>query len=205
MTAMTAQISGINGKRVVAPCSAKAIYTLADSTSSLTVPGRLRDERRTELGLPDLKARALEHIQKSLSVSTCAFEVFSAFSSRFPEVQASQVEYMLEHWQEVRRSKAMESVFEMVRLPLQGGLIVRLRTNLQVGKGNGSWPSFSSVFLKLLPSLEYRAPILATPSTPLAPPSTNAGVPPPLLGMGTGGSFSALLNQQHQTAAPPSV
>ncbi|TFY58336.1 hypothetical protein EVJ58_g6485 [Rhodofomes roseus] len=52
------------------PCSAKAVYRLAD-----------------KLDLQELKQRAFQHIVKSLTVGNVAYEVFSTFSAAFEDVR----------------------------------------------------------------------------------------------------------------------
>jgi hypothetical protein len=52
------------------PCSAKAVYRLAD-----------------KLDLHDLKERAFQHIERSLTVQNIAYEVFSPFSAAFADVR----------------------------------------------------------------------------------------------------------------------
>lgn len=81
-----------------APCSAKAVYRLAD-----------------KLGLLELKERASQHIQKSLSVENIPYEVFSPFSAMFPDIRRVQVHYFLEHWGEVRASEGMQTVWQQIR------------------------------------------------------------------------------------------
>ncbi|KAI6030871.1 hypothetical protein F5J12DRAFT_803519 [Pisolithus orientalis] len=81
-----------------APCSAKAVYRLAD-----------------KLGLLELKERASQHIQKSLSVENIPYEVFSPFSATFPDIRKVQVKYFLEHWAEVRASEGMQMVWQQIR------------------------------------------------------------------------------------------
>lgn len=81
-----------------APCSAKAVYRLAD-----------------KLGLLELKERASQHIQKSLSVENIPYEVFSPFSAMFPDIRRVQVHYFLEHWAEVRASEGMQTVWQQIR------------------------------------------------------------------------------------------
>ena len=62
-------------------CSAKAIYKLAD-----------------KLNMPELKARAFEHIISSLTIETIPYEAFSSFSDRFREIRKVQIDMMLSHW-----------------------------------------------------------------------------------------------------------
>ncbi|KAH9002814.1 hypothetical protein EDB86DRAFT_2898257 [Lactarius hatsudake] len=81
------------------PCSAKAVYKLAD-----------------KLGLAELKSRAFEHITKSLTVENVPYEVFSTFSATFEVVRKVEVKYFLDHWAEIRSSDAMRSVWHQIRL-----------------------------------------------------------------------------------------
>ncbi|KAG1774866.1 hypothetical protein EV702DRAFT_974138 [Suillus placidus] len=81
------------------PCSAKAVYRLAD-----------------KLGLLDLKERAYQHIQKSLTVDNIPYEVFSPFSATFSDVRKVQVNFFLEHWGDIRSSDAMRSVWQQIRI-----------------------------------------------------------------------------------------
>ncbi|KAF8335328.1 uncharacterized protein EI90DRAFT_2913451 [Cantharellus anzutake] len=81
------------------PCSAKACYRLAD-----------------KLGLTELKARAFQHIVKSLSVNNISFEIFSSFSAAFEDVRKVQVDFFLANWSEIKSSEAMRDVFRQVRL-----------------------------------------------------------------------------------------
>ncbi|KAH9999667.1 hypothetical protein BJV74DRAFT_974882 [Russula compacta] len=81
------------------PCSAKAVYRLAD-----------------KLGLAELKTRAFEHITKSLTVENVPYEVFSTFSATFEVVRKVEVKYFLDHWTEIRGSDAMRNVWHQIRL-----------------------------------------------------------------------------------------
>ncbi|KAI0301112.1 hypothetical protein B0F90DRAFT_1719274 [Multifurca ochricompacta] len=81
------------------PCSAKAVYRLAD-----------------KLVLTELKARAFEHITRSLTVENVPYEVFSTFSATFEVVRKIEVKYFLDHWTEIRSSDAMRNVWHQIRL-----------------------------------------------------------------------------------------
>ncbi|KAF8584490.1 hypothetical protein K439DRAFT_1346016, partial [Ramaria rubella] len=83
----------------ILPCSAKAVYRLAD-----------------KLDLRELKNRAFQHIVKSLTVTNVAYEVFSSFSATFEDVRKVQVEYFLAHWADIRGSDAMRNVWQQIRL-----------------------------------------------------------------------------------------
>ncbi|KAH7920470.1 hypothetical protein BV22DRAFT_1039810 [Leucogyrophana mollusca] len=82
-----------------APCSAKAVYRLAD-----------------KLDLVELKERASQHIQRSLTVGNIPYEVFSPFSATFSDVRKVQVSFFLEHWGEIRASDAMRNVWQQIRI-----------------------------------------------------------------------------------------
>ncbi|KAI6129990.1 hypothetical protein EDD17DRAFT_1176409 [Pisolithus thermaeus] len=101
-----------------APCSAKAVYRLAD-----------------KLGLLELKERASQHIQKSLSVENIPYEVFSPFSAMFPDIRKVQVKYFLEHWAEVRTSEGMQTVWQQIR--------------------RGRHPGFEEIWPVIVQSLEF--------------------------------------------------
>ncbi|KAI9573542.1 hypothetical protein HD554DRAFT_2202227 [Boletus coccyginus] len=101
-----------------APCSAKAVYRLAD-----------------KLGLLELRERAYQHIQKSLTVENIPFEVFSPFSATFAEVRKIQVNYFLEHWSEIRASETMRDVWRQIR--------------------NGRHPGFEEVWPSIALHLEF--------------------------------------------------
>ncbi|KAI0726225.1 hypothetical protein C8Q72DRAFT_847350 [Fomitopsis betulina] len=81
------------------PCSAKAVYRLAD-----------------KLDLQELKQRAFQHIVRSLTVANVAYEVFSTFSAAFEDVRKVQVSFFLDHWSEIRASDAMHNVWQQMRL-----------------------------------------------------------------------------------------
>ncbi|KAI0916772.1 hypothetical protein AcW2_007078 [Taiwanofungus camphoratus] len=81
------------------PCSAKAVYRLAD-----------------RLDLQELKQRAFQHIIKSLTVDNVAYEVFSTFSAAFEDVRKVQVRFFLDNWGEIRGSDAMRNVWQQIRL-----------------------------------------------------------------------------------------
>lgn len=76
------------------PCSAKAMYRLAD-----------------KLQIPDLKQRAHDHIAHSLTENNVVWEACSSFTSQFPEVRQMEVEFMHKHWSEVKKSNAMKMLF----------------------------------------------------------------------------------------------
>ncbi|PVF98434.1 hypothetical protein CPB86DRAFT_784877 [Serendipita vermifera] len=80
------------------PCSAKAVYRLAD-----------------KLDLADLKERAREHIVKSLTVTNVPHEVFSSFSATFEEIRKVQIDYFLANWGEIRGSEAMSDIWHQIR------------------------------------------------------------------------------------------
>jgi len=82
----------------VEPCSAKAMYKLAD-----------------KLALLELKNRAFQHIIKSMTVHNVPHEMFSSFAAQFDEVRKVQVEFFLAHWSDIRGSEAMRSVWQQIR------------------------------------------------------------------------------------------
>lgn len=61
--------------------------------------------------MPELKARAFEHMVQSLTIETIPYEVFSAFSDQFPEVRKVQIDMMLHYW--VRRVPSLHLAFEL--------------------------------------------------------------------------------------------
>ncbi|KAG2151344.1 hypothetical protein DEU56DRAFT_777393 [Suillus clintonianus] len=110
------------------PCSAKAVYRLAD-----------------KLGLLDLKERAYQHIQKSLTVDNIPYEVFSPFSATFQDVRKVQVNFFLEHWGDIRSSDAMRSVWQQIRIGRHPGfeevwplIAQHLEFNPKTGKSGDS-------------------------------------------------------------------
>ena len=107
-----------------------------------------------ELGLTDLKARALAHIQSSLSTHTVPLEVFSAFSAQFPEIQALQKAYMLANWSACRKSPSMKMVFDSMG-PSPSFLA---SGSNEVDRKSLAFPGFAGVFSELLEHLEYVAP-----------------------------------------------
>lgn len=85
------------------PCSAKSLFRLAD-----------------QLNLPDLRARAKAHIIKNLTVDNVPWELFSHFTSCFPDLKEAQLEFFLAHWTQVKSTLVMKTVF--AALPLHPGL-----------------------------------------------------------------------------------
>lgn len=82
-----------------APCSAKAVYRLAD-----------------KLDLLELKERAYQHILKALTVDNIPYEVFSPFSAAFGEIRKVQVSFFLERWGDIRSSDGMRNVWQQIRV-----------------------------------------------------------------------------------------
>ncbi|TFK52200.1 hypothetical protein OE88DRAFT_1657312 [Heliocybe sulcata] len=80
------------------PCSAKAVYRLAD-----------------KLDLRALKERAFQYIVKSLTVQNVPYEMFSSFSTTFDDVRKVQMQFFLEHWGEIRTSDAMRNLWPQIR------------------------------------------------------------------------------------------
>lgn len=76
------------------PCSAKAMYRLAD-----------------KLDIPDLKQRAQDHISMSLSIQNIVWEVFSGFTAHYPDILKMETDFLLKHWPQVKRINAMKSIF----------------------------------------------------------------------------------------------
>lgn len=101
-----------------APCSAKACYRLAD-----------------KLGLTELRARAFQHIVKSLTVTNVPYEVFSSFSAAFEDIRKVQVEFFLMNWSEIKSNDAMRNVFQQIRL--------------------GRHPGFEEVWPAIIVNLEF--------------------------------------------------
>ncbi|KZO99519.1 hypothetical protein CALVIDRAFT_544516 [Calocera viscosa TUFC12733] len=109
------------------PCSAKAIYRLAD-----------------KLDLHDLKARAFQHITKSLTITNVPYEIFSSFSAHFDEVRKVEVEFFLSHWEEIKSSDAMRHIFQQIR--------------------NGRHPGFEDVWPYIVTNLIYKPSSIETAS-----------------------------------------
>ncbi|SCV67208.1 BQ2448_5854 [Microbotryum intermedium] len=80
------------------PCSAKAMYRLAD-----------------KLGLPELKERAYDHIVKSLTAQNIPYEVFGSFAARFDEIKRVEIAFLLERWNEIKASHGLRKVFAFIR------------------------------------------------------------------------------------------
>ncbi|EJC97944.1 uncharacterized protein FOMMEDRAFT_114721 [Fomitiporia mediterranea MF3/22] len=81
------------------PCSAKAVYRVAD-----------------KLRLSELKSRAFQHIVKSLTIHNIPYEMFSSFSSTFEDVRKTQIAFFLERWNEIRASQSMQAVWQQIRV-----------------------------------------------------------------------------------------
>ncbi|TFK27990.1 hypothetical protein FA15DRAFT_701372 [Coprinopsis marcescibilis] len=80
------------------PCSAKAVYRVAD-----------------KIDIPELKERAAQHIIKSLTVDNIGFEIFSPFSATFDEIRKVEITFFLNHWQQIRSSESMSEVWRQIR------------------------------------------------------------------------------------------
>ncbi|CCM02467.1 uncharacterized protein FIBRA_04566 [Fibroporia radiculosa] len=80
------------------PCSAKAVFRLAD-----------------RYDLPELKQLAFKHIVKSLTVDNVAYEVFSNFSAAFEDIRKA-MRFFLDNWGEIRGSDSMRNVWQQIRL-----------------------------------------------------------------------------------------
>ncbi|KAL4261729.1 MATH domain-containing protein [Pleurotus pulmonarius] len=81
------------------PCSAKAVYRIAD-----------------RLNLVELKERASQHIYKSLTADNIAYEVFSPFAAAFDDIRKFEVDFFLKNWATIRDSKAMRDVWQQIRV-----------------------------------------------------------------------------------------
>ena len=101
------------------PCSAKAIYRLAD-----------------KLDLGELKSRAFTHITKSLSIQSVPFELFSSFSAAFEDIRKVQMDFALQHWNEIRAGDSMKQVLSELR--------------------SGRYPGYEEVMPQLLSHLVYK-------------------------------------------------
>lgn len=88
-----------NAGKIALPCSAKAVYRLAD-----------------KLDLRELRERAFQHITTSLTVENVPYEVFSTFSGIFETVRKVQVKFFLDHWSDIRSSDAMRNVWQQIRI-----------------------------------------------------------------------------------------
>ena len=75
------------------PVSPKSVYRLADL-----------------LQLEGLKKEALENLKKQLTPETVAFELFGDVASMYQDVRDVEIKYALEHWTDVKGSKALEVV-----------------------------------------------------------------------------------------------
>ncbi|KAJ9109870.1 hypothetical protein QFC19_001849 [Naganishia cerealis] len=80
------------------PCSAKAIFRLAD-----------------KMDLPPLRQRAFQHIVSQLTVQNIPYEVFSQFSATYEDVRKVEVNFFLQHWNEIRSSATMRHIWTHFR------------------------------------------------------------------------------------------
>ncbi|KAF9008575.1 hypothetical protein BDZ89DRAFT_1144108 [Hymenopellis radicata] len=87
-------------------CSPKSMYRLAD-----------------KFGIDTLKALALENIKKQMTVQNVVTEVFSKFSSLYPEVLHAEVEYLLDHYAD---SKIQAGISNVLQTPITGEYAHRL-------------------------------------------------------------------------------
>lgn len=55
-----------------------------------------------QLELHDLRLRAFDHLSLNLSPRTVLADLLSPFGDRFPEVQASYLDFITQHWEEVK-------------------------------------------------------------------------------------------------------
>lgn len=79
---------------IPAPCSAKSMYRLAD-----------------KLQIPELKKRAQQELENNLTVDNIVWEVFSGFNSQFPAIRKMETDFLLKHWNEVKDTEVMKSIF----------------------------------------------------------------------------------------------
>lgn len=114
------------------PCSAKAMYRLAD-----------------KLQIPDLKSRSQEHLYSSLTVHNIVWEAFSSFTSQFADVRKLEVDYLLRHWQAVKKTSAMKTIFTRAHAhpglaEVWPHLLSQLDYRMRSGSGGGSTPATRS-------------------------------------------------------------
>ncbi|KAG6897554.1 hypothetical protein C0992_000337 [Termitomyces sp. T32_za158] len=109
------------------PCSAKAMFRLAD-----------------RLDLPELRARASQHIVKSLTVENIAYEIFTPFTAAFEDIRKIQVDFFLAHWKDIRTSASMRHVWQQIR--------------------NGRHPGFEEVWPVIASNLEFKPSSKSTTS-----------------------------------------
>ncbi|CAO1624870.1 unnamed protein product [Sympodiomycopsis kandeliae] len=88
------------------PCSAKAMYRLAD-----------------KLQLTDLKQRSYDHISNSLTVQNIVWEAFSSFTIQFNEILKMEMEFLLKNWKHVKKTKNMKTIFTRSSFTIHPGLI----------------------------------------------------------------------------------
>jgi hypothetical protein len=89
-TWMTEMDARAEGTPEPVPCSAKAIYRLADVSKSLMVLLFSQTDITIfpqKLDLPRLRQRAFQHIISQLTVQNCPFEVFTNFSATYEQVR----------------------------------------------------------------------------------------------------------------------
>ncbi len=73
-----------------APCSAKAIYRLADVRLRSVACAEVQIDRsvqRQKFDLPSLRQRAFQHIVSQLTVQNIPYEAFSSFSATYEQVR----------------------------------------------------------------------------------------------------------------------
>ncbi|GAA6017395.1 hypothetical protein JCM10207_005620 [Rhodosporidiobolus poonsookiae] len=107
----------LRGAHRPTPCSPHALLRLAD--------------RYLENGL---RQRAKSFILGSLTVQNVAYEAFSQLSLDFADIQKDVVAFLLEHWDEVKTSTAMEHVLEVIadgELPGGAEVLARIHQELR--------------------------------------------------------------------------
>jgi len=112
------------------------------------------------LDLPHIKARAFQAIKTSLNHRNVATELFGAFSSLFPEVRKVELDYLLNHWEEVSHSDAL--MYDMnpfhTPSPLAPGLNPRsTRPARHIRSQHRSSLTKQEVFVQLLQSLRPKS------------------------------------------------
>jgi len=80
-------------------CSPKSMYSLADAYR-----------------LDELQDRSLESILSSLTPQNILLEVFSDFSGKHDEVLERELDYLEEHWAEVKKSAAWKTIHNNVHI-----------------------------------------------------------------------------------------
>ncbi|EIN07919.1 hypothetical protein PUNSTDRAFT_144407 [Punctularia strigosozonata HHB-11173 SS5] len=90
----------------------KSVYELAD-----------------KMGIPELKEAAALCIQNSLTPENVVAELFSDFTGRHPEFQELQIKHVIDHWDEIATTSAMQEVLESPN-PRTAQIMLRLFAGL---------------------------------------------------------------------------